>query len=63
MAGHNHANWEERMIKTLKGAVAALAMTSVMAGAAFARDLVINFDDLNPGPKNCLLYTSPSPRD
>ena len=39
------------MIKTLKGAVAALAVTSVMAGAAWARDLVINFDDLNPGPK------------
>ncbi|NRB04438.1 MAG: extracellular solute-binding protein [Rhodobacteraceae bacterium] len=36
------------MIKTLKGAVAALALT---ATSAIAGDLVINFDDLNPGPK------------
>ena len=39
------------MYRTLKSAVAALALTSLMAGSALARDLVINFDDLNPGPK------------
>ena len=39
------------MFPKLKSAVAALALTSVFAGAAAARDLVINFDDLNPGPK------------
>ena len=36
------------MFPRLKSAVAAL---SLMAGSAFAGDLVINFDDLNPGPK------------
>ena len=38
------------MFRTFKTAVAAIALTAV-AGTAFARDLVINFDDLNPGPK------------
>ncbi|MEO0634970.1 MAG: carbohydrate ABC transporter substrate-binding protein, partial [Pseudomonadota bacterium] len=38
------------MFLTLKTAVAAIALSAV-AGTAFARDLVINFDDLNPGPK------------
>ena len=31
--------------------VAALAATTLMGSAALAGDLVINFDDLNPGPK------------
>ncbi|MEM8578298.1 MAG: extracellular solute-binding protein [Pseudomonadota bacterium] len=35
----------------LKTAAATLAATTMLAGAASARDLVINFDDLNPGPK------------
>ena len=38
------------MFLNIKTAVAAIAL-SAMAGGAFARDLVINFDDLNPGPK------------
>ncbi|WP_223421748.1 ABC transporter substrate-binding protein [Tateyamaria pelophila] len=38
------------MFLNVKTAVAAIAL-SAMAGSAFARDLVINFDDLNPGPK------------
>lgn len=38
------------MFLNIKTAVAAIAL-SAMAGSAFARDLVINFDDLNPGPK------------
>ncbi|KIC51133.1 extracellular solute-binding protein [Tateyamaria sp. ANG-S1] len=38
------------MFLNLKTAVAAIALSAV-AGTAFARDLVINFDDLNPGPK------------
>jgi len=39
-------------MKTLiKSALAALAASSLLAGTALARDLVINFDDLNPGPK------------
>lgn len=36
------------MIRTFKGAVAALALS---ATSVFAGDLVISFDDLNPGPK------------
>lgn len=38
------------MFLNMKTAVAAIALSAV-AGTAFARDLVINFDDLNPGPK------------
>ena len=38
------------MFLNIKTAVAAIAL-SAMAGSAFARDLVINFDDLNPTPK------------
>lgn len=38
------------MFLKMKTAVAAIALSAV-AGTAFARDLVINFDDLNPGPK------------
>ena len=38
------------MFLNIKTAVAAIAL-SAMAGGAFARELVINFDDLNPGPK------------
>lgn len=38
------------MFQKYKTAVAVIAL-SAMAGGAFARDLVINFDDLNPGPK------------
>ena len=38
------------MFLNFKTAVAAIALSAV-AGTAFARDLVINFDDLNPGPK------------
>ncbi|MEL7098920.1 MAG: extracellular solute-binding protein [Pseudomonadota bacterium] len=39
------------MFNSLKTAVAALAASTLLAGTALARDLVINFDDLNPGPK------------
>lgn len=39
------------MLRTPKAALAALLATSFGAGAAAAADLVINFDDLNPGPK------------
>ncbi|SFR00992.1 ABC transporter substrate-binding protein [Poseidonocella sedimentorum] len=39
------------MLQLSKAAVAALAISSCLAGAAAAGDLVINFDDLNPGPK------------
>ena len=35
------------MFLNIKTAVAAIAL-SAMAGGAFARELVINFDDLNP---------------
>ncbi|MEO9682753.1 MAG: extracellular solute-binding protein [Tateyamaria sp.] len=38
------------MFQNLKTATAAIALTA-MASGAFAADLVINFDDLNPGPK------------
>lgn len=38
------------MFLNLKAATAAIAL-SAAAGGAFAADLVINFDDLNPGPK------------
>ncbi|MEO0866027.1 MAG: carbohydrate ABC transporter substrate-binding protein, partial [Pseudomonadota bacterium] len=38
------------MFRTFKTAVAAIALSAV-AGGAMAGDLVINFDDLNPGPK------------
>ncbi len=39
------------MFRTLKLSVVAAATTALMASTALARDLVINFDDLNPGPK------------
>ena len=38
------------MFLKFKSAVAAIALSAV-AGGALAADLVINFDDLNPGPK------------
>ncbi len=38
------------MFQNLRTATAAIALTA-MASSAFAADLVINFDDLNPGPK------------
>lgn len=39
------------MMKLAKRGMQAVAMTALMGGTAFAADLVINFDDLNPGPK------------
>ncbi|MEO0915959.1 MAG: extracellular solute-binding protein [Pseudomonadota bacterium] len=39
------------MFRTFKLTVVAAAATALMASTALARDLVINFDDLNPGPK------------
>ncbi|MEO0389852.1 MAG: extracellular solute-binding protein [Pseudomonadota bacterium] len=39
------------MKNLFRAAAASLAATTILAGSAFARDLVINFDDLNPGPK------------
>ena len=39
------------MFKTLKQSAVALAFASVISTPAFAGDLVINFDDPNPGPK------------
>jgi len=39
------------MFRTFKLSVVAAAATALMASTALARDLVINFDDLNPGPK------------
>lgn len=39
------------MFRTFNLSLAALAAGALMSSAAMARDLVINFDDLNPGPK------------
>ena len=39
------------MLKHLKHSATALAITSLMATPLMAADLVINFDDLNPAPK------------
>lgn len=39
------------MFRTFKVTLAAAAAGALMASGALARDLVINFDDLNPGPK------------
>ncbi|GFE62958.1 ABC transporter substrate-binding protein [Litoreibacter roseus] len=39
------------MRSILKASLAALVTSSMMTAAAFAADLVINFDDPNPGPK------------
>ena len=39
------------MFRTFSLSVVAAAATALMASTALARDLVINFDDLNPGPK------------
>jgi len=39
------------MFRPIKSALALLAIGSAFAAPAFAQDLVINFDDLNPGPK------------
>ncbi|MEQ9037835.1 MAG: extracellular solute-binding protein [Silicimonas sp.] len=39
------------MFRTFKLTLAAAAAGALMTSGAFARDLVINFDDLNPGPK------------
>ena len=39
------------MRSIIKASLAALATTSMLASAALAADLVINFDDPNPGPK------------
>ncbi|MEM6385546.1 MAG: extracellular solute-binding protein [Pseudomonadota bacterium] len=39
------------MFRTFKLSAVAVAATALMASTALARDLVINFDDLNPGPK------------
>lgn len=35
----------------MKKLLASVVTTALMAGSAYAADLVINFDDLNPGPK------------
>jgi|GEM_PF-6399547 len=39
------------MFRKLNLSLAALAAGALLSSAAMARDLVINFDDLNPGPK------------
>lgn len=39
------------MINTIKRTAAALAIASLVSGPVMARDLVINFDDPNPAPK------------
>ena len=39
------------MLKLMKLSIATLAISALLGTAASARDLVINFDDLNPGPK------------
>jgi len=39
------------MFRPLTRIAAALVATTALAGPAFAQDLIINFDDLNPGPK------------
>ena len=39
------------MFRTFKTTLAATAAGAMMASTAMAGDLVINFDDLNPGPK------------
>lgn len=39
------------MLRSIRLSVASIALGAMIATAATARDLVINFDDLNPGPK------------
>ncbi|MEO0944240.1 MAG: extracellular solute-binding protein [Pseudomonadota bacterium] len=39
------------MFRTFKTALVAVAAGALLSSTAMARDLVINFDDLNPGPK------------
>ncbi len=39
------------MLRTSTAVIAALLAPAMIAGTAAARDLVINYDDLNPGPK------------
>ena len=39
------------MFRTFKTALVAAAAGALLSSTAMARDLVINFDDLNPGPK------------
>ena len=39
------------MLRSIRLSVASIALGAMIATAAMARDLVINFDDLNPGPK------------
>ncbi len=42
------------MKRLLGGGVAAMLAATMMSATALAGDLVINFDDLNPGPKKRL---------
>ena len=42
------------MFNTLKRSAAALAIASLISAPAFAADLVINFDDPNPAPKEAV---------
>jgi len=39
------------MYKLAKRGLSAFAVSAILSGAAFAGDLVINFDDPNPAPK------------
>jgi len=39
------------MFNRIKRTAAALAVAALVSGPALAADLVINFDDPNPGPK------------
>ena len=39
------------MINRVKNTISSVVVTGLMATTVFAGDLVINFDDLNPGPK------------
>ena len=40
------------MFRTFKQTLAATAAGALLTSTAMAADLVINFDDLNPGPKS-----------
>lgn len=39
------------MLRSIRLSVASIALGAMIGSGAMARDLVINFDDLNPGPK------------
>lgn len=47
----NHPEIDSHMFRPLTRIAAAVVASASLAGPALAQDLIINFDDLNPGPK------------